>query len=150
MASGGSTVYLITVPYPTTSMAPVSTTTSSDTVPLPLALHLAVHTVIGLFCAFAGPLNLIDPSKILPQGIGDVVTSGVGFLTLCGLSWGYVFGIFMGRKEVVGLGFLLSLGYVGAGATQIAGDPAMAALLFAIGLYGVAVLAIYRRTIAPS
>ena len=24
------------------------------TLPLPLALHLATHTVIGLFCAFAG------------------------------------------------------------------------------------------------
>src|SRR5262245_49281778 len=29
------------------------------TLPLPLALHLATHTVIGLFCAFAGGLNLI-------------------------------------------------------------------------------------------
>lgn len=131
-------------------MAPISTTTSPDTVPLPLALHLAVHSVIGLFCAFAGPLNLIDPSQILPQGIGDIVTSGVGFLALCGLSWGYVFGIFMGRREVIALGVLLSIGYVGAGAMQLPGDPAMAGLLFAIGLYGLAVLAIYRRAIVTS
>ena len=33
----------------------------TETVPLPLALHLATYTVIGLFCAFAGGLNLISP-----------------------------------------------------------------------------------------
>lgn len=129
-------------------MNPTTSTPTYDTVPLPLALHLAMHSVIGLFCAFAGPLNLIDPTKILPQGMNDIVTSGVGFLALCGLSWGYVFGIFMGRKEVVALGFALSAGYVVAGGIVAAGDPALAGLLFAIGLYGVAILMRYRRQIA--
>src|SRR3989449_4427102 len=67
------------------------------TVPLPLALHLASHTVLGLFCFFAGVLNLIDPVKI-PQGIL--------FLLVCGFSWGYVFGILMARREVVVLGYV--------------------------------------------
>ena len=49
------------------------------TVPLPLALHLASYTVLGLFCFFAGTLNLIDPVKI-PHGIL--------FLVVCGFSWG--------------------------------------------------------------
>lgn len=129
------------------SMTQTTTTGGYDTVPLPLALHLAMHTVIGLFCAFAGGLNLIDPTKILPQGVTDIVTSGVGFLTLCGLSWGYVFGIFMGRREVVGLGVLLSLAYVGVGGFVLRKDPAMAVVLFAIGLYGLAILARYRRQI---
>ena len=69
------------------------------TVPLPLALHLASYTVLGLFCFFAGSLNLIDPVKI-PHGLM--------FLAVCGFSWGYVFGILMARKEVVILGFLAS------------------------------------------
>src|SRR5437660_2576121 len=69
------------------------------TVPLPLALHLASYTVLGLFCLFAGALNLIDPVKI-PHGLM--------FLAVCGFSWGYVFGILMARKEVVILGFLAS------------------------------------------
>ena len=69
------------------------------TVPLPLALHLASYTVLGLFCFFAGALNLIDPVKI-PHGIL--------FLLVCGFSWGYVFGILMARKEVVTLGFVAS------------------------------------------
>lgn len=120
---------------------------SYDTVPLPLALHLAMHTVIGLFCAFAGPLNLIDPTKILPQAPTDIVTSGVGFLALCGLSWGYVFGVFMGRREVVGLGLVLSAGYVAAGALVAVRDPAMASLLAVIGLYGLVILMRYRRQI---
>jgi hypothetical protein len=110
-------------------------------------MHLAMHTVIGLFCAFAGGLNLIDPTKILPQGVTDIVTSGVGFLTLCGLSWGYVFGVFMGRREVVGLGFLLSLAYVGVGAYLLRTDVRMAAGVIAIGLYGIAILVRYRRQI---
>jgi len=131
-------------------MSQTTTTAGYDTVPLPLALHLATHTVIGLFCAFAGGLNLIDPTKILPQGMTDIVTSGVGFLTLCGLSWGYVFGVFMGRREVVGLGFLLSLGYVGVGAVLLRGDPRMAAALFAVGLYGLAILVRYRRQIVAA
>src|SRR5438876_11790959 len=62
------------------------------TVPLPLALHLASYTVLGLFCFFAGSLNLIDPVKI-PHGLM--------FLAVCVFSWGYVFGILMARKEVV-------------------------------------------------
>src|SRR5436853_995208 len=70
------------------------------TVPLPLALHLASYTVLGLFCFFAGSLNLIDPLKI-PHGLM--------FLAVCGFSWGYVFGILMARKEVVILGFLASV-----------------------------------------
>ncbi|MGH6692872.1 MAG: hypothetical protein ACREF4_19565, partial [Gammaproteobacteria bacterium] len=117
-------------------MSQTTTTAGYDTVPLPLALHLATHTVIGLFCAFAGGLNLIDPTKILPAGATDIVTSAVGFLTLCGVSWGYVFGVFMGRREVVGLGFLLSVAYVLIGAVQLPNDPRMAAGLIAIGLYG--------------
>ena len=128
-------------------MSQTTTTFGYDTVPLPLAAHLAGHTVIGLFCAFAGGLNLIDPTKILPQGMTDVVTSGVGFLTLCGLSWGYVFGVFMGRREVVGLGFLLSLAYVGVGAYLLRTDVRMAAGVIAIGLYGIAILVRYRRQI---
>jgi hypothetical protein len=128
-------------------MTQATTTATYDTVPLPLAMHLAMHTVIGLFCAFAGGLNLIDPTKILPQGVTDIVTSGVGFLTLCGLSWGYVFGVFMGRREVVGLGFLLSLAYVGVGAYLLRTDVRMAAGVIAIGLYGVAILVRYRRQI---
>lgn len=128
-------------------MTQATTTAAYDTVPLPLAMHLAMHTVIGLFCAFAGGLNLIDPTKILPQGVTDIVTSGVGFLTLCGLSWGYVFGVFMGRREVVGLGFLLSLAYVGVGAYLLRTDVRMAAGVIAIGLYGIAILVRYRRQI---
>lgn len=128
-------------------MTQATTTAAYDTVPLPLAMHLAMHTVIGLFCAFAGGLNLIDPTKILPQGVTDIVTSGVGFLTLCGLSWGYVFGVFMGRREVVGLGFLLSLAYVGVGAYLLRTDVRMAAGVIAIGLYGIGILVRYRRQI---
>src|SRR2546427_760238 len=69
------------------------------TVPLPLALHLASHTVLGLFCFFAGVLNLVDPVKI-PQGIL--------FLLVCGFSWGYVFGILIARREVVVHGYVAS------------------------------------------
>src|SRR5256885_5019784 len=61
------------------------------TLPLPLALHLAAYTVLGLFCLFAGALNLIDPVKI---------PHGVMFLAVAGFSWGYEFGILMARKEV--------------------------------------------------
>src|SRR6266550_886466 len=61
------------------------------TLPLPLALHLATYTVIGLFCAFAGGLNLIDPTKIFPNA--------VIFLGLAGFSWGYVFGILMAQRS---------------------------------------------------
>jgi hypothetical protein len=131
-------------------MTQSTTTVGSDTVPLPLALHLATHTAIGLFCAFAGGMNLIDPTKILPAGATDIVTSGVGFLTLCGVSWGYVFGVFMGRREVVGLGFLLSLAYVLIGAVVLPKDPRMAAGLIAIGVYGLAVLVRYSRQITTA
>jgi hypothetical protein len=109
------------------------------TVPLPLALHLAAYTVIGLFCAFAGGLNLIDPTKIIPNG--------VAFLAIAGFSWGYVFGILMARKEVVALGVLASLGYVAAGVWQFGADWRLGALLLAIGVDGIATLALYRRRI---
>jgi hypothetical protein len=109
------------------------------TVPLPLALHLATYTVIGLFCAFAGGLNLIDPTKIFPNG--------VIFLALAGFSWGYVFGILMARKEVVAMGVLASLGYAAAGVWQLGADWRLGVLLIAIGAYGLAVLSMYRRRI---
>ena len=109
------------------------------TVPLPLALHLATHTVIGLFCAFAGGLNLIDPTKIIPNG--------VVFLALAGFSWGYVFGILMARKEVLALGVVASLGYAAAGVWQLGADWRLGALLLVIGGYGLATLAVYRRRI---
>src|SRR5437667_6005764 len=81
------------------------------TVPLPLALHLASYTVLGLFCFFAGSLNLIDPVKI-PHGLM--------FLAVCGFSWGYVFGILMARKAVVILGFLASAAWRAVGAVGAA------------------------------
>ncbi len=109
------------------------------TVPLPLALHLATHTVIGLFCAFAGGLNLIDPTKIFPNG--------VVFLAIAGFSWGYVFGILMARKEVVALGVLASVGYAAAGVWQLGLDWRLGVLLIAIGAYGLATLSLYRRRI---
>src|ERR671923_492045 len=83
------------------------------TVPLPLALHLAAYTVLGLFCFFAGALNLIDPVKI---------PHGVMFLAVAGFSWGYVFGILMARKEVVLLGFGASVAWLvaaGLGAARL-------------------------------
>src|SRR5437870_1923096 len=79
------------------------------TVPLPLALHLAAYTVLGLFCFFAGALNLIDPVKI---------PHGVMFLAIAGFSWGYVFGILMARKEVVVLGFAASAAWLVAAAMR--------------------------------
>ncbi len=112
------------------------------TVPLPLALHLATHTVIGLFCAFAGGLNLIDPSKIIPNAII--------FLGLAAFSWGYVFGILMARKEVVALGVVASIGYIAAGIWQLGPHWPLAALLLAIGVYGLATLALYRRSIVEA
>jgi hypothetical protein len=110
-----------------------------DTVPLPVALHLASYTVIGLFCMFAGGLNLIDP--------GHILRLGLPLLALTGFSWGYVFGVLMGRKEVIGLGFLASLAYVGAGLWKFSSDPAFGSLLIAIGAYGLVVLTLYRRRI---
>ena len=109
------------------------------TIPLPLALHLASYTVIGLFCAFAGGLNLIDPVKIFPNA--------VIFLFLTIFSWGYVFGVLMARKEAVLLGFVASLAYIAAGILHIGPHWALGALLLAIGVYGAATLALYRRQI---
>ena len=109
------------------------------TLPLPLALHLASYTVIGLFCAFAGGLNLIDSTKIIPNAII--------FLGLAGFSWGYVFGILMARKEVLGLGLVASIGYIGAGLWQLGPHWSLGVLLLAIGAYGLATLALYRRQI---
>ena len=108
------------------------------TVPLPLSLHLAAHTVIGLFCAFAGGLNLLDPAKYL---------HALAFLTVTGASWGYVFGIYMGRKEVVSLGLALSLGYLAFGAWQVSLHPFLGLLLLAIGAYGAGALLYYRKVI---
>lgn len=115
------------------------TFTKMHTVPLPLALHLATYSVIGLFCMFAGGLNLVDPTKIFPNG--------VVFLALCGFSWGYVFGILMARKEVVALGFVASLGYIAAGIWKFGADWRLGALLLAVGVYGAATLFTYRQRI---
>ena len=111
------------------------------TVPLPLALHLASYTALGLFCFFAGALNLIDPVKI-PQGIM--------FLAVCGFSWGYVFGILMARREVLVLGFVASVAWVVAGlvgAARFAFDWRLTVLLVALGGYGLVALGLYRRRI---
>jgi hypothetical protein len=112
-----------------------------STVPLPLSLHLAAYSVIGLFCLFAGGLNLIDPEKYL---------HALAFLAVTGLSWGYVFGIFMGRKEVVTLGFVLNLAYIGFGVWQCTARPALGVLLLVIGAYGLVALAYYRRDIVAA
>lgn len=109
------------------------------TVPLPLAAHLAIYTVIGLFCAFAGGVNLIDPTKIVPNG--------VLFLLIAGFSWGYVFGILMARKEVVLLGIFANTVAVAAGVWQMGSDWRLGALLIAIGGYGLLTLAVYRNRI---
>src|SRR2546421_13122077 len=106
------------------------------TLPLPLALHLATYTVIGLFCAFAGGLNLIDPTKIFPNA--------VIFLGLAGFSWGYVFGILMARKEVLGLGLAASIGDLFAGIWRLGPHWALGALLLAIGGDGLGPPAGYR------
>src|SRR3989442_7544980 len=98
----------------------------TETVPLPLALHLATYTVIGLFCAFAGGLNLIDP--------GHILRLGLPMLALAGFSWGYVFGILMARKEVVALGFVASVAYAVVGLWKLGADWRLGALLLAIGV----------------
>jgi hypothetical protein len=108
------------------------------TVPLPLSLHLAAYTVIGLFCAFAGGLNLLDPEKYL---------HGLAFLGVTGASWGYVFGIYMGRKEVVTLGLALNAGYLAFGVWQATVHPWLGLLLLAIGGYGLGALLYYRKLI---
>ena len=117
----------------------VMTFNKMGTVPLPLALHLATHTIVGLFCAFAGGLNLIDPTKIFPNA--------VVFLAIAGFSWGYVFGILMARKEVVALGVVASLAYVAAGVWQLGANWQLGALLLVIGAYGLGTLSVYRRRI---
>ena len=111
------------------------------TLPLPLAAHLATHAVIGLFCAFAGGLNLIDFwEKAFPNA--------VVFLGLAGFSWAYVFGILMARKEVIALGFVASAAYAGAGVwLLLQHDWRLGALLLAIGVFGLGTLAYYRRYI---
>ena len=109
------------------------------TVPLPLALHLAVYTVLGLFCLFGGVLNLIDPGKIWPNA--------VLFFAVMGFSWGYVFGILMARKEVVALGFFASVLFVAAGVWRFPLDWRLGALLLAIGAYGLVTLVYYRKQI---
>lgn len=114
-------------------------TASFHTVPLPLALHLASYTVLGLFCMFAGGMNLIDP--------GHILRLGLPLLALTGFSWGYVFGILMGWKEAVALGFLASLGYVALGVWKYGTDHWLGLLLVAIGVYGLVVLAFYRKRI---
>ena len=111
------------------------------TVPLPLALHLASYTVLGLFCFFAGTLNLIDPVKI-PHGLL--------FLGVCGFSWGYVFGILMARKEVVLLGFLASAAWLAAalvGAVRFSFDWRLTTLCVALGATGLVTLGVYRQRI---
>ena len=109
------------------------------TVPLPLALHLASYSVLGLFCLFGGVLNLLDPGKILPNA--------VPFFVVMAFSWGYVFGILMARKEVVALGFFASVVFVAAGIWRFAADWRLAALLIAIGVYGLVILTYYRKQI---
>jgi hypothetical protein len=116
--------------------------TTRDTIPLPLALHLGMYAVIGLFCAFAGPLNLIDPVKIFPNG--------VLFLLTAGAAWGYVFGIFMGRREAVIIGWGLSGFCLGMAGFFFVRDTWLAALLAFVGLSGILVLARYRRWVLTS
>jgi len=113
------------------------------TLPLPLALHLATHSVIGLFCMFAGVLNLIDFwEKVFPNA--------VVFLGLAGFSWGYVFGILMARKEVVMLGLVASAAYTAAGvlgALVFGLDWRLSLLLLGIGVLGLVTLVRYRQQI---
>lgn len=114
------------------------------TVPLPLALHLAMYTVLGLFCLFAGVLNLLDPTK-LPHAIM--------FLLVAGFSWGYVFGILMARKEVVVLGVLASVAFLAAGVLgllRFGFDWRLVVLLVGTGAYGLVALGVYRTRILES
>ncbi|HYT70056.1 MAG TPA: hypothetical protein VEK78_01665 [Gemmatimonadales bacterium] len=111
------------------------------TVPLPLSLHLASYTVLGLFCFFAGALNLIDPGKI-PHGLL--------FLFVSMFSWGYVFGILMARREVIVLGVLASVAWLAAGlvgAAKFGFDWRLSGLLLALGASGLVTLAVYRKRI---
>jgi len=115
-------------------------------VPLPLALHLASYTVVGLFCGAAGTLNLIDPGHILGGAVPLLIWSG--------FSIGYVFGILMGRTEVIPLGFAASLAYVVAGYFawtrgfwKFGADWRLGALMLALGLIGLVALGMYRKRI---
>jgi hypothetical protein len=111
------------------------------TVPLPLALHLASYTVVGLFCFFAGSLNMIDPVKRL---------QGFLFMLVCGFCWGYVFGILMARKEVVVLGVIASIAWLAAGfagATALGFDWWLTGLFVGLGAYGLVTLGVYRKRI---
>jgi hypothetical protein len=56
----------------------------------------------------------------------------------------------MGRKEVVTLGFVLNLAYIGFGVWQWMVQPALGLLLFALGAYGLGALAYYRHDIASA
>ena len=108
------------------------------TVPLPLSLHLAGFAVIGLFCAFAGGLNLLDPTKYL---------HALAFLGVTGASWGYVFGIYMGRKEVVTFGLVQCAAYLAFGVWKLSVYAPLGLLLLAIGAYGLGALLYYRKVI---
>lgn len=128
-------------PHGAAAYFPPMTFNRLGTVPLPLSLHLASYTVVGLFCFFAGALNLIDPVKI-PHGIL--------FLGVCAFSWGYVFGILMARREVVVLGFLASGAWLAAGlvgAARFGFDWRLSALCLALGAYGLITLGVYRTRI---
>src|SRR5918996_3196744 len=104
------------------------TSNRTDTIPLPLAMHLATHAVIGLFCMFAGFLNMVDPWV---KGL-----QGIGFFTLMGFSWGYVYGIVMARKEAVMLGHAASAAYGVAGLWRFARGPAPGPPPFPLRAFG--------------
>jgi len=55
--------------------------------------------------------------------------------------------VLMARKEVLALGLAASLAYVAAGLWKIGPDWRLGALLLAIGIYGLATLALYRNRI---
>src|SRR5205809_8000912 len=113
-----------------------------EAVPLPLALHLASYTVVGLFCLLAGVMNLIDP--------GHILRLGVPLLAVCAFSWGYVFGILMGRKEALALGFVPRAVYLPARQSQFGADWRLGAWLGGIGVYGFAVQAYLLLELLPS
>src|SRR5919106_4933618 len=104
------------------------TSNRTDPIPLPLAMHLATHTVIGLFCMIAGFLNMIDPWV---KGL-----QGIGFFTLMGFSWGYVYGIVTARKEAVMLGLAASAAYGVAGLWRVARGRVVGAPPFALRGFG--------------
>src|SRR5258708_12259953 len=86
------------LPFPRSILPPSRTPRAmfanrTDAVPLPLALHLASYTLIGLFCAFAGGLNLIDPGHILRLGVPLLVSAG--------FTCGYVFCVLLRRNHLL-------------------------------------------------